>query len=132
MYVFMYVCMYVSACLSIYIIIYLSACLSPYLFFCLSTGLPACLSVSLCVPVCVLAGVSATCLLVCPPAGPWGTGKVKGPSVENPELSGSPFQAWGIFRLLPWISSLINFTFPVHSPSFFPRLFPSFSCVSCG
>ena len=63
---------------------------------------------------------------------------IKAPSVENTELEGSPFKAWGrslqsyMLRLLPGISSLLISTLPVHSPAFFPKPAPSFSCVSCG
>ena len=71
----------------------------------------------------------------------WGAAdaEIKVPSVENTELKGSLFEAWSksvlspcMIRLLPGISSLLVSTLPVHSPAFFPKLLPSFSCVSFG
>ena len=59
--------------------------------------------------------------------------EIKDPSVENPELKGSPFKAWSrsrispcMLRLLPGISSLLISTLPVHSPAFSPKPLPSF------
>ena len=37
-----------------------------------------------------------------------------------------------MLHLLPGISFLLISTLPVHSPAFFPKPLPSFSCVGCG
>ena len=55
--------------------------------------------------------------LACAPQ--WGTAdtEIEVPSVENEELSGSPFYSFS--------------TFLVHSLAFLPKLLPSCSCISC-
>ena len=70
----------------------------------------------------------------------WGAAdaEIKVPSDENTELKGSPVKVCSRSyiamhaRLLPGISSLLISTLPVHSPALFPKLLPSFSCVSFG
>ena len=60
----------------------------------------------------------------------WGAAdaEIKVPSVENTELKGFPFHAWSrsvysrtSYFLLPWISSLLISTLPVHSPAFLKK-----------
>ena len=62
------------------------------------------------------------------PTPQWGAAnaEIKVPSDENTELEGSLLKAWSrsiychaMLHLLPWISSLLISTLPVHSPAFF-------------
>ena len=75
------------------------------------------------------------------PTPQWGTADadIKDPSVESPEFKGSHFKAWNrsVYNhayyaycrgFLPCLSS----TLPVHSPTFFSKPLPSFSCVGYG
>ena len=58
----------------------------------------------------------------------WGDtdAEIKVPSGENTELNRSPFKVWSrsvyghtLLHLLPWISSSLISTLPIHSPPFF-------------
>ena len=62
----------------------------------------------------------------------WGAAdaEIKVPSGENTELICSPLPY--MLRSLPGISSLLISNLPVHSPAFFPKPLPIFSCVACG
>ena len=66
----------------------------------------------------------------------WGAmdAEIKVPSVENTELEGSSFKA-GVDQYIAihaTLTALLISVLPVHSPAFFPKPLPSFSCVSCG
>ena len=60
-------------------------------------------------------------------------------SGENTELKRSPFEAWSrsasshiIYATLTARGFFLISTLPVHSPAFFPKSVPFFSCVGCG
>ena len=69
----------------------------------------------------------------------WGAAdeEIKVPSVENTELQGSPFKTWSrsvyshacYAYCLRLLTSLLISTPPAHSPAFFPKPLPTFSCV---
>ena len=70
----------------------------------------------------------------------WGAAdaEIKVPSDDNAEFKLSPFKAWSrsvyiaIHVTLTARDFFLISTLPVHSPAFFPKSVPFFSCVGCG
>ena len=74
----------------------------------------------------------------------WGAAdaEIKVPSVENTELKrflfktgiyvGTAVHSHTCYACCQGIFSLLISTLPVHSPAFFPKPLPIFSCVGCG
>ena len=72
----------------------------------------------------------------------WGAAdaEIKVPSGENTELKPSPFEAWSrsvyshtcYAYCQGFLSFLLISTLPAHSPAFFPKPLPIFSCIGYG
>ena len=76
------------------------------------------------------------CFVIVTPQCGAADAEIKVPSGENTELKRSPFKAWSrsIYShtcyayCQGFLSFLIIFTLPVHSPAFFPKPLPIFPC----